>query len=98
MSLDDLRNELTRIDEQLIALIAERQRIVGEISREKLVVGRPTRDFEREKTVLSGARQRAQERGVDPDLAEEILAALIRSSLASQERTATISASTLNRL
>ncbi len=86
MSLANLRNKLTAVDDRLIELIAERQRIVGEISAEKLADGRPTRDFEREKTVLSGGRDRAIAQGVDPDLAEEVLAALIRSSLTSQEQ------------
>lgn len=86
MNLDELRSQLTAVDEQLIALIAERQRIVGDISREKLSSGRATRDFEREKVVLSSARDRAMDSGVDPDLAEEILTALIRASLTNQER------------
>lgn len=86
MSLDDLRSELSDIDQQLISLVAERQRIVGAIGRDKLASGRATRDFEREKTVLGNARAQAEQLGVDADLAEHIMTALIRSSLTSQER------------
>ena len=86
MNLDELRNELSAIDRQLISLIADRQKIVGEIGRDKLSRGRPTRDYEREKTVLSNARERAVAQGLDPGLVEEIMTALIRSSLTSQER------------
>ncbi len=86
MSLDELRDELSEIDQQLVTLIAERQKKVGEIGRAKLSSGRATRDYEREKKVLSRAREQAGAQGVDPALAEEIMTLLIRSSLTSQER------------
>ncbi len=86
MNLDELRSELSAIDRQLISLIADRQKIVGEIGRDKLSRGRPTRDYEREKTVLSNAREQALAQDLDPGLVEEIMTALIRSSLTSQER------------
>ena len=86
MSLDDLRNDLTVVDRRLVELIAERQRIVSEIGRHKLWSGTGTRDYAREKDVLDMGRVHATELGIDPDLAEEILRKLIRSSLASQER------------
>ncbi len=86
MSLEDLRNELTDVDRQLVELIAERQRIVAEIGRDKQARGAGTRDYKREKDVLDMGRARAAELGLDPDLVESILRNLIRSSLASQER------------
>ncbi|MEM7430972.1 MAG: bifunctional chorismate mutase/prephenate dehydrogenase [Pseudomonadota bacterium] len=86
MSLDKLRNELTAVDRQLVELIAERQRLIGEIGRNKQDSGTATRDFAREKDVLDMGRAHADELGIDPDLAEGILRRLIRSSLASQER------------
>ena len=86
MNLKELRGDLSAIDRQLVELIAERQRIVGEIGRNKLADGRATRDYEREKDVLEMARSHARAHGVDPNLAEKIMQNLIRSSLASQER------------
>ena len=86
MSLDELRRQLSDIDRQLISLVAERQQIVGAIGRDKLASGRATRDFEREKTVLGNAREQAEQLGVDADLAEQIMTALIQSSLTSQEK------------
>ncbi len=86
MSLDELRARLSVIDRELVSLIADRQQLVAEIGREKLSSGRPTRDFERERTVLSRAREDAIRLGVDPDLVEAIMTSLIRSSLSSQER------------
>lgn len=86
MSLDDLRKKLSAVDRQLVDLIAERQNIVSEIGRDKQTTGKGTRDYAREKDVLDKGRVRAEELGIDPGLAEDILRKLIRSSLASQER------------
>ena len=86
MNLDELRSSLSDVDRQIIKLIAERLRIVGEIGRSKRATGSGTRDFAREKVVIDSGRSEAEQLGVDPDLAESILATLIRSSLASQER------------
>jgi len=86
MSLDDLRDELSGVDRQLVNLIAERQRIVGEIGRSKQSSGTATRDYAREKDVLDMARAQAKDQDLDPDVAESVLRQLIRISLESQER------------
>jgi chorismate mutase/prephenate dehydrogenase len=86
MDLDELRGRLNSVDRQLVELVAERQNIVGKIGRNKQLSGRATRDYEREKDVLEMAARHAVSLGVDPKLTEQILRALIRSSLASQER------------
>ena len=86
MNLENLRDALSDVDRQIIDLIAERQRIVGEIGQSKLAHGTATRDFAREKDVIDIGRAQAEAVGVDPDLAEAILTELIRSSLANQER------------
>ena len=86
MSLDDLREQLSGVDRRLVQLIAERQQLVTEIGRHKRSAGAATRDYAREKDVLDMGRAQADELGIDPDIAEDVLRKLIRSSLASQER------------
>ena len=86
MSLDELRLKLSAVDRQIVELIADRQRIVGEIGRNKRTDGAATRDYAREKDVLDMGRAQAVELGLDPGLAENILRQLIMTSLASQER------------
>lgn len=86
MNLDELRIRLDAVDRQLVELVAERQKVVTEIGRNKLASGLATRDYEREKDVLETAARHARTLGVDPKLTEQILRVLIRSSLASQER------------
>ena len=86
MDLEELRSKLSAVDRQLVELIAERQQIVAEIGRSKRTTGTGTRDYKREKDVLDMGRAQAEELGVDPDLVENLLQLLIRTSLQSQER------------
>ena len=87
MTLDELRKRLSDVDRELIDLIAARQKIVAEIGAHKMQNAVPIRDYEREREVLKGARERALGLGLDPDIAEEIMRPLIRTSLTHQERT-----------
>jgi chorismate mutase/prephenate dehydrogenase len=86
MDLTDLRERLSRIDIELLELVAERQRLSQDIARVKRETGRPTRDFGRERDVLLRAREAATRLGVSPLVAEQILRLLIRSSLTTQEQ------------
>lgn len=86
MDLEQLRDQLSAIDRQILELVAERQRLSGDIGALKRATGRPTRDFGREKQVLDRARALAGNLGVSPALAEALLSLLIQSSLANQEQ------------
>ena len=86
MDLKELRDQLTRLDGELLALIAERQRLSSEVARVKRATGHPTRDFQRERDVLLNARSAAAKLGLPPALADNLLRLLIRSSLATQEQ------------
>ena len=86
MNLQELRTNLSAIDRQLVELIAARQQIVADIGKSKRTTGVGTRDYAREKDVLDSGRTHAEELGVDPDLVENLLQLLIRTSLESQER------------
>ncbi|HEY0939509.1 MAG TPA: prephenate dehydrogenase/arogenate dehydrogenase family protein [Steroidobacter sp.] len=86
MNLQELRERLTELDGQLLALIAERQRLSREVAEAKRAEGRGTRDYTREREVLLQARATAESLGVSPALAEQVLRLLIRGSLTTQER------------
>nr|MBO2514998.1 hypothetical protein [Gammaproteobacteria bacterium] len=87
MTLEELRKRLSDVDRKLVELIAARQRIVADIGAHKIEHAVPTRDYEREKEVLKAARARAEELGIDADLAEQVMRLLIRASLEQQEQT-----------
>jgi len=84
--LKALRDRLDVVDADLVALAAERQRIVSEIGRVKQGDGRRVRDFRREREVLEHVRRRAKQLDLDPDLAEDLLKRLIEASLTRQEQ------------
>jgi chorismate mutase/prephenate dehydrogenase len=86
MTLEELRTRLTALDRQLLDLVAERQRLSREVAEAKRAVGRPTRDFKREREVILQARETAASLEISPDLAESIMRLLIRGSLTTQER------------
>ncbi len=86
MSLEDLRQRLSAIDAALIELIAQRQEIVSEVSAHKISTGAPTRDYAREREILERVREQATALGAEPDVAEQIMRLLIRSSLTKQEQ------------
>jgi chorismate mutase/prephenate dehydrogenase len=85
-SIEALRSRLTAVDGQLLELVAERQRLVAEIGRDKRARGQQTRDFRREKEVIEGALEAARRLGLPEDLVENLMRMLIRSSLTTQER------------
>jgi len=90
VTLEDLRQRVTDIDRQLIALVAERKAVSEQVAQVKRATGRSTRDYEREREVILGVRAMATERGVSPALAEQLLRLLIRSSLTTQEHASVV--------
>lgn len=84
--LQALREKLSKLDVELLEMVAQRQQIVAEIGRVKSGAGKGTRDYAREKDVLSLARRTAREVGIDESVGEEIFRVLIRASLAAQEQ------------
>jgi chorismate mutase/prephenate dehydrogenase len=85
MTLDELRSTLTDLDEQLLGLVARRQRLSEDVAAVKRATGRATRDFGREREVILRARITAERLHISPDLAESLLRQLIQSSLTTQE-------------
>lgn len=90
MSLEELRQHLNDLDARLLELVADRQQTSREIARVKRATGHATRDYEREREVIMGARDQATVLGISPDLAETFMRLLIRSSLTTQERASVV--------
>ncbi|CAN5878025.1 hypothetical protein BH20GEM1_BH20GEM1_05750 [soil metagenome] len=84
-SLNILRERIRELDLHLLALAAQRvelARQVGEIKRRQNL---STVDYAQEREVLDRARVDARKRGLDPDVAEDLFARLIRASVTIQE-------------
>jgi chorismate mutase/prephenate dehydrogenase len=83
--LDDLRDRIRRIDLDLVAHAAERvalARQAGEIKRARRL---PTVDYAQERGVMERARKAAAGAGLDPAVAEDLFARLIRASVTAQD-------------
>ena len=85
-NLDGVRRRIREIDGQLLALAAERQGLAREVGEIKRRLGIATVDYAQERAVLERARSAASERGLDPTLAEDLLARLIRASVNAQDQ------------
>ncbi len=66
-TLDDLRNDIDRVDEVLVRLLNERARVACEIGQLKKALGIELYQPEREKLVLAHVRGIAAEGPLGPD-------------------------------
>jgi len=83
--LDTLREQIRRLDLELVARAAERvalARRVGEIKRARRLA---MVDYAQERTVLERARAAAVDLGLDPKVAEDLFARLIGASVTAQD-------------
>jgi len=87
MPLSKLRDKIDAVDKQLIDLLAERLRLVGEVGEVKTKHGLPIYVPEREASMLASRRAEAESKGVPANLIEDILRRLMRESYASENDT-----------
>ena len=80
MSLASVREKIDEIDERIIKLIADRQRLAGEMAHLKFREGIPIRDSEQRERVLERAFDRAVESMVDPVSVQKVFDLLVQMS------------------
>lgn len=84
-SLESLRDRIRELDHALVALAAERVEVAREVGELKRRQKLSTIEYAQERVVLERARAAARERGLDPIVAEDLFAALIRASVTAQD-------------
>lgn len=84
MSLEDLRIEVHRVDQEILKLIEERIRLAEDIFEAKRALGVGIEDKDQEKLVMKRALDNATELGLDAGATKEIFETLIRMSLEKQ--------------
>ena len=77
MTLDAVRNEIREIDERIIDLVAERQRLAARIARIKQEEGLSIHDPAQRKVVLDRVSALATGRHIDPVAVRQIFEILI---------------------
>jgi len=76
-SLDDLRNRINEVDREILRLLSKRVELARKIGELKKMKGIPIVDYERELEVLARGRKLAEELGLDKELVELALRAII---------------------
>ena len=84
-ALETLRERIRRLDLELVAKAAERIELARRIGESKRRQRLGTVDYAQERAVLLRAREAALAQGIDPRVAEDLLASLIRASVSAQD-------------
>ena len=79
-SLDELREEIARLDHLLIRLVATRLRVAQRAIRTRTSVGGDVSDPAQERRVVDRARRWALESGVPPELVDRLFRELMESA------------------
>lgn len=85
--LSSLRDHIEAVDRQIIALVAERLRIVEDVAAAKLTTAAPFRDRGREELLIQRLRALATSAGLDPHQVERMYRVIMDMSVAHQEAT-----------
>ncbi len=85
-NLDELRERIRQLDLELVALAAERMELSRQVGESKRRQGLSTVDYAQERVVLDRARASAEEAGLNPGVAEDLFAGLIRASVTVQDK------------
>ena len=80
MSLDRIRADITKLDREIIRLIAQRQNLPERIAQIKIHAGMPIHDEQRTAEVLESAFNQAVECKIDPVAVQKIFDILITMS------------------
>jgi chorismate mutase/prephenate dehydrogenase len=78
--LNKLREQIDSVDKALIEVFAKRLELVKEVGKVKSEIGTPVYVPEREKALLQKRRDEAAQKGINPDLIEDVLRRLMRES------------------
>jgi chorismate mutase len=80
MSLEKIRADITKLDREIIQLIAHRQELAGKIAKIKIHAGIPVHDENRTAEVLESVFEQAVETMIDPVAVQKIFEQLIAMS------------------
>jgi chorismate mutase len=85
MRIEELRNRIKGIDEEILKLLAKRMEVVEEVFLVKKMEGRRIHDEEQERKVLSRAKGYAKMKNLPEDDVEKIFKLILKMSLKRQK-------------
>ena len=84
--LNDHRKEIDTIDEQMLQLLEKRLTIVKQIADLKNQQNLPIRDTKRETVILNNIAVKAENLGLDPELAKRFFRTVINLSVEVEQK------------
>ncbi|MFP4532516.1 MAG: bifunctional chorismate mutase/prephenate dehydrogenase [Desulfobacterales bacterium] len=85
-SLDELRQAIDGIDEEIVSLMAKRQTVVKRVTEIKKAKNLPVYHPSREEDLVSSRRTQGAQAGLAPDFIEELYRVILRQSRIEQSR------------
>jgi chorismate mutase/prephenate dehydrogenase len=82
--LEQLRERIDRIDQQLVELLARRRQVIQQVTEVKHQLDLPTFHPAREENLISARRAQAIQAGLDPDYVEDLFRTMLRHSRVGQ--------------
>ena len=82
--LEELRDRIMELDDEIIRLIGQRGTVAIEIGRVKQELDQPVLDPVREAQVVRRWAERAREQAVDPELARDVIRRVISAARQAQ--------------
>ncbi len=86
-ALESLRQQIDRIDQQLVDLLVQRGRVIQQVAEIKKQHDLPTFHPAREENLISARRSQATQAGLDPDYVEDLFRTMLRHSRIGQLNT-----------
>ncbi|WP_026957674.1 bifunctional chorismate mutase/prephenate dehydrogenase [Aliagarivorans taiwanensis] len=84
-ALNQLRDQIDSVDQQLLSLLQQRINLVHKVGEVKTEHGLPIYDPSREAAMLAKRRGEAESKGVPPQLIEDVLRRVMRESYTSEK-------------
>ncbi|MDO6708727.1 prephenate dehydratase [Photobacterium sp. 1_MG-2023] len=84
-SLDEIRTQVTRIDNEILALLGERRQLSLEVAKSKIKTAKPVRDLEREQALLLRLIEEGKTHQLDANYVTQIFHTIIEDSVLFQQ-------------
>lgn len=86
LSLDDIRNNISDIDQKILSLLAQRRKISLEVAKNKIQTKKPVRDIKREERLLETLISEGKIHELDPLYVTKIFQTIIEDSVLYQQQ------------
>lgn len=86
MDLEHIRQEIDKIDDEIINLLSKRKDLVREIAKIKKESNKPVLDKKREQEIIERLKTKAKEQGLDESFINSIFEIILKNSRNEQER------------